>query len=79
MLLKELSKALEHHYQIGKQRKERNALIQCFGIKYADVIKENNIRPEDIVEYSSLKGTTYAIEIRKGMKLSKYVVITKNI
>ena len=41
--------------------------------------RENNIRPEDIVEYSSLKGTTYATEIRKGIKLSKYVVITKNI
>ena len=53
--------------------------MQCFGIKFADVIKENNIRPEDIVEYSSLKGTTYATEIRKGIKLSKYVAITKNI
>lgn len=79
MLLQELSKELERHYEIGKQRKECNALVQCFGIKFADVIKENNIRPEDIVEYSSLQGTTYATEIRKGIKLSKYVVITKNI
>ena len=42
MLLQELSKELERHYEIGKQRKECNALVQCFGIKFADVIKENN-------------------------------------
>ena len=79
MLLQELSKELEHYYEIGKQRKERNALVQCFGIKFANDIKENNIRPEDIVEHSSLKGTTYATEIRKGMKLSKYVAMIQNI
>ena len=48
MSLQELSKELERHYEIGKQRKECNALVQCFGIKFADVIKENNI--ENILE-----------------------------
>lgn len=75
MLLQELSKELERHFEIGKQRKERNALIQCFGIKYAEIITNNNIRVEDIVEHTSLKDTKYAAEIRKGMKLAKYVTI----
>jgi hypothetical protein len=29
--------------------------------------------------YSSLKGTKYATEIRKGMKLAKYVMIKNNL
>lgn len=75
MTLEELSNELEHHYEIGKQRKECNALVQSFGIKYSDIIIDNNIRVEDIVEHSSLKGTTYATKIRKGIKLAKYVTI----
>lgn len=73
MELSDLAKELDSFYDIGKKRRERNALIQYFGIKYADVIAENNIKPEDIVEKSCLKGTAYATEIRKGMKLSEYV------
>ena len=79
MVLQELSKELERHYEIGKQRRECNALVQCFGIKYADAITDSGIRVEDIVEHSSLKGTTYATEIRKGMKLAKYVMIKNNL
>ena len=79
MVLQELSKELERHYEIGKQRRECNALVQCFGIKYADVITDSGIRVEDIVDQSSLRGTTYATEIRKGMKLAKYVMIKNNL
>lgn len=32
----DLAKALDAFYEIGKERKECNALVQCFGIKYAD-------------------------------------------
>ena len=44
-----------------------------FGIKYADIIEVQHISPNDIVEKSKLKGTAYATELRKGIKLAKYV------
>lgn len=75
MGINDLAKKLDLFYQIGKERKECNALIQCFGIKYADIIMSAGIKSEEIVEKSSLKGTTYATELRKGMKLSKYVYL----
>lgn len=78
MLLSDLSAELERFYEIGIQRQERNALVQCFGIQYADVILEQKISPEDIVKHSSLKDTTYSRELRKGIKLSKYVVLKSN-
>ena len=49
----DLAKKLDLFYNIGVKRRERNALIQCFGIKYANDIIECNIKPEDIVEKSS--------------------------
>lgn len=69
----DLAKALDAFYEIGKERKECNALVQCFGIKYADIIEAQHISPNDIVEKSQLKGTAYATELRKGIKLAKYV------
>lgn len=75
----DLAKTLDLFYEIGKERKERNALIQCFGIKYSDFITTHNIIPEDIVELSSLKGTKYAKELRKGIKLAKYVCLKDNV
>ena len=35
----DLAKALDAFYEIGKERKECNALVHCFGIKYADIIE----------------------------------------
>lgn len=71
----DLAKELDRFYEIGKARKDCNALVQCFGIKYANTIKAQDIRPEDIVERSNLRGTKYATELRKGMKLAKYVCL----
>lgn len=79
MSLQELCKELERYYEIGKQRKEVVPLVQCFGIKYSDVITNNNIRVDDIVVQTSLRDTKLATEIRKGMKLAKYVMIKNNI
>ena len=79
MTVSDLAKALDLFYRIGQERKECNALVQCFGIKYADYLTSHKIRPEDVVEKSSLKGTTYAIELRKGMKLAKYVCLKEDI
>lgn len=41
----DLAKALDAFYEIGKERKECNALVQCFGIKYADIIEVQHISP----------------------------------
>ena len=75
MSLDELVMELNTFYKLGRERRECNALIQCFGIKNADIIREIGVMPEEIVEKSMLKGTTYATEIRKGRKLAKYVVL----
>ncbi|MEE0938166.1 MAG: hypothetical protein UIG52_09090 [Bacteroidales bacterium] len=79
MTITDLAKALDVFYKIGQERKECNALIQCFGIKYADYLLSNNIKPEDIIEKSSLKGTKYATELRKGIKLAKYVRLKEDL
>lgn len=73
MEINDLAKILDFYYQKGKEKKECNALIQCFGIKYVNLILEQNIKPEDIIEKSNLKGTTYATKLRKAIKLAKYV------
>lgn len=78
MNITDLAKELDLFYKIGQSRREYNALVQCFGIKYADFIQEQGIKPEDIIEKSSLRGTKYATELRKGMKLSKYVCLNEN-
>lgn len=78
MNITDLAIELDLFYKIGQSRRECNALVQCFGIKYADVIQEQGIKPEDIIEKSSLRGTKYATELRKGMKLSKYVCLNEN-
>ena len=79
MKIEDLSKALDLFYKIGKERKECNALVQCFGIKYANVIEQECINYKEIGEKSSLKGTKYATEIYKGIKLAKYVKLKDEI
>ena len=40
MSLDELVIELNAFYNLGKERRECNALIQCFGIKNAEIIRE---------------------------------------
>jgi hypothetical protein len=79
MSLDELVIELNAFYNLGKERRECNALIQCFGIKNAEIIREIGVMPEEIIDKSILKGTKYATEIRKGIKLAKYVVLKDEI
>ena len=53
---------------------EQVLMIHLFGIKYADLIKQNNYTPKQIVDAAGLNGT-YATEVNKGMKMAKYVTI----
>ncbi len=78
MEIKDLASILDLYYEFGKERKDRNALIQCFGIKYADFIIKNKIKPEEIIEKSTLKNTQYAKELRKGIKLANYVCLKED-
>ena len=77
MTIEDLAKELNSYYEIGLDRKDSNAFIQCFGIKYASYITQNKIRPKDIIANSELKPS-YAREIIKGMKLAKYVTLNKD-
>jgi len=54
--------------------KEQVAHIHLFGIKYADEIKKSNLTAGDIIRVSDL-NISYATEISKGIKLSKYVTL----
>lgn len=75
MVIKELAHLLDLYYDTGKNNKEIASMVLCFGIKYADVIREKEYSPEDIVQHSSINDSQYAIEIRKGMNLAKYVCL----
>lgn len=49
------------------------ANIHLFGVKYADIILENDYTATEIVRLASL-NPSYATEVSKGIKLSEYVV-----
>lgn len=49
------------------------ANIHLFGVKYASVILKNNYRVSKIVNASGI-NPSYATEVSKGIKLSRYVV-----
>lgn len=63
---------LERDYEIEKIRKERNTMIMLFGIKYANEIKSLDL--QEICKLANI-SENYATELRKAMKLSKYVII----
>lgn len=75
----ELAKILNAFYEKGKKSKNINAMILCFGIKYAEEINANKIRPEDIIAQSNLAETKYARELRKGIKLSEFVTLKSDV
>ncbi len=47
-------------------------MIRLFGIKYADVIKKDNLSNEEIIKASGI-SEVYLYELTKGLKLSEYV------
>lgn len=49
------------------------ANIHLFGIKYASIIIDNNLKATDIVRALGL-NQSYATEVSKGIKISMYVV-----
>lgn len=70
MTLDEAAKILRKMYDHGYASKEQSTQVHLFGIKYADVLDGMPLK-----EIASRAGISeaYQTEIRKGMKLSKYV------
>ena len=68
-----LGKILKEMYE-NAPKDEQVAHIHLFGIKYGLIIKEHNFKATSIVTASGLKAS-YATELSKGIKLSKYVVV----
>ena len=58
---------------------EKTAMVHLFGIRYANIIRENNISIPEILKWTKLNNGSnisknYSPEINKGIKLAKYVI-----
>lgn len=73
MIESELGKILKKMYDKALEG-EKVVSIHLFGIKYADIIQDNNIKPTDIIKFSGLPES-YATEVQKGIKLAPYVIV----
>lgn len=73
MKIEGLSEKLNEMYETA-QKNEQVASIHLFGIKYGDIMKKNKYSSRKIIELAGLKKS-YASELSKGVKLSKYVKI----
>lgn len=64
-ILKEMYENAPHGYQVAN--------IHLFGVKYASIIVDGNIKVADIIRISGIKQS-YTTELSKGIKLSRYVI-----
>jgi hypothetical protein len=72
MNLNDLARKLNEMYTNAPDG-DQVAKIHLFGVKYADCILRNNYKATEIVRLSGIKPS-YATEVSKGVKLSKYVM-----
>ena len=68
----ELAAILSRMY-LGAPDGEAVAMIQLFGVQYADEIVESGSSPSRIVKLSEIPDS-YGTEVHKGMRLARYVV-----
>lgn len=71
MNIKELGQQLKKMYDSAPP-KEQVVFIHLFGIKYGEFILRNNLSVAEIVSASGINDS-YKTEVRKGVKLSRYV------
>lgn len=64
-ILKEMYDNAPDGYQVAN--------IHLFGVKYASIILENKFKATEIVHASGI-NSSYATEVSKGVKLSRYVI-----
>ena len=72
MTERELGIKLKEMYDEGLRKKEAKTYIHLFGIRYADVILNNELNRADIIKFANISAS-YDTEIYTGVKLSKYV------
>lgn len=73
MTLNDLGSKLFEMYN-SAPKGEAVAMIHVFGIKYAGEIKESRYSTKDIITKSGISDS-YATELSKRIKLSKYVIL----
>lgn len=64
-ILREMYDNAPYGYQVAN--------IHLFGVKYASIIINNKLKATDIIRASGL-NQSYATEVSKGIKLSRYVI-----
>ena len=70
----QLGMILKDMYQQGDLCREQTTMIHLFGVKYASIIKDNELSIKKILEYAGLRES-YITEVNKGIRLAKYVSI----
>ena len=75
MTTETLASILRDMYK-GASLDEQTETIHLFGIIYARELDKKGISVNEVVEKSGIKPS-YHIEVRKGMRLSKYVETVK--
>jgi 5-methylcytosine-specific restriction protein B len=71
MTEKDLGKILKEMHDKAEEGFESTNIL-LFGIEFAQIILKQNYKPTSIVRASGLHPS-YSIELRKGVKLSKFV------
>lgn len=74
MTISELGNELRNMYNSAPEN-EKTTFIHLFGIKYGHIIINNGYSASEITQASGLNDS-YKTEVRKGVKLSKYVSYT---
>ena len=77
MTITELAKELSEMYE-NAEKGEIPTMVHLFGIRYSKYIVEYNYSVRDIINSTHLKDGSsithgYETELRKGIKLAKYV------
>ena len=72
MTPEELARILSRMY-LNAPRGEKMPRVHLFGIRYADEIGACGASVAEIVDLSALSHTTLATEVKKGVKLARYV------
>ena len=76
-LVESLGKELKKMYDTAEEG-EQVTRIHLFGIKNGEKIINNRIKVSDIVQFAEI-NEFYKTEVRKGVKLSKYVFVKQGI
>ena len=73
----ELAEILRHMYH-NAPRGEQSTALHLFGIRYAAELSTHDVNINRMVERSGI-GDSYYTEVRKGMRLAKYVELNDKV